>query len=421
MRIALWGAFDIEDSGRLAGARVLAAELRRRLPGAMVTAFAPLGRRRSLALDDGRPAEPIPDGPGAMAAFDCAVVCLGDPLTAPEHAASVWGDAALAAPLRVPPDEATTGCPVIPVDLPPDGAAVPPPLLLLPRLLLAQTLERRLDLQRLLGWLPESGPVVTVAGDARLQGDVDALARALRPRVDAGTAAIEIVVTGRYGGEEAFAASLERALGGRCRRVPGIASIDDAAAAVAASAAVLATPGPCLWLAAALGVPAVAMAAGNQAATVSGLGVPEVSAGALDAAVGRLLEGGIPAAGPAPAVAALDTHLDRLAGSVLMASLRRRGGAVPVSEAERTDAALRIAREALGRRLIAERHVLQSERDAAFRDVASELRSAREEIERLRSELRAALAANDAIVGSRTWRYTQPVRDTLARVRERRR
>src|SRR5690348_13084948 len=99
MRIALWGAFDIEDSGRLAGARVLAAELRRRLPGAMVTAFAPLGRRRSLALDGGRPAEPIPRDGDAMAAFDCVVVCTGDPLTAPEQAAAVWGDAGLATPL----------------------------------------------------------------------------------------------------------------------------------------------------------------------------------------------------------------------------------------------------------------------------------------------------------------------------------
>jgi hypothetical protein len=39
----------------------------------------------------------------------------------------------------------------------------------------------------------------------------------------------------------------------------------------------------------------------------------------------------------------------------------------------------------------------------------------------LRAELAAARAANDAMVASRTWRCTQPVRDGLAWVRERRR
>jgi hypothetical protein len=43
------------------------------------------------------------------------------------------------------------------------------------------------------------------------------------------------------------------------------------------------------------------------------------------------------------------------------------------------------------------------------------------EVQALRAELAAARAAVEAITGSRTWRYSQPVRATLALVRERRR
>src|SRR5690242_9110878 len=101
MRIALWGAFDIEDSGRLSTATVVAAELRRRLPGAVITAFAPLGRRRPLGLDGGRPAEPLGglDAVAAAASFDCILVCGEDALCGSERRALLWDDPAASAPL----------------------------------------------------------------------------------------------------------------------------------------------------------------------------------------------------------------------------------------------------------------------------------------------------------------------------------
>ncbi|HEY0410908.1 MAG TPA: hypothetical protein VGE42_11645, partial [Candidatus Dormibacteraeota bacterium] len=171
-RIALWGAFDVEDCGRVAIPRVLEVELRRRLPGTVVTVFAPLGRLRPLALDGGRPAEPLATlDAGAMerlaGRFDCILVWPDDALTAPVRAAQVWGDAAVAALLRDPPDAGRIGgCPLLPVEL------EAPPALLLPRLLGTRLLECRAAFLRLMGWTWESGPLLTVQGDAGLLGAV---------------------------------------------------------------------------------------------------------------------------------------------------------------------------------------------------------------------------------------------------------
>src|SRR5258708_1749033 len=48
-RIALWGAFDVEDCSRLPTPRGGEAELRRRLAGAVATAFPPLADLRPTA------------------------------------------------------------------------------------------------------------------------------------------------------------------------------------------------------------------------------------------------------------------------------------------------------------------------------------------------------------------------------------
>jgi len=83
--------------------------------------------------------------------------------------------------------------------------------------------------------------------------------------------------------------------------------------------------------------------------------------------------------------------------------------------------ALRTAHEARGRQLFRERAAFQRAQDAAVAALRAELDEVRAEVDRLRSELAAARAANDAMVASLSWRYTQPVRDALAWIRERRR
>jgi hypothetical protein len=418
MRLALWGAFDVEDCGRLATRQVVEAELHRRLPGTVVTVFAPLGRLRPLALDGGRPAEPLATlDAGAVAGlgarFDCIVVCAGDPLAAPDRAAELWGDPAAAALLREPPEPGAAGCPVIRIELSGDGDVEqpPPPALLLARLLAPRLLERRAGFLRSVGWAWGAEPVVTVHGGAGLLGVVDDLAASLLPLVEAGTVAVQLAAAGALDGEEAFAGALESALGSsRCRRLPGVATLEDQAALIAGSTAFLGPPGLGLWLAAALGVPAASPTTGGEGRLLDELGVMQPQPSALAAAVRGLLDPGAPRPTAAAAVARLDRHLDRLAGAVRSGS---RDDPLPTDHAGGVED-LVLAHDARGRQLFAERRALQAALEGAVRDL-------RHEADRLRSELAAARAANDRIVGSRTWRYTQPVRDTLARVRERRR
>jgi hypothetical protein len=304
------------------------------------------------------------------------------------------------------------------IELSDGGGPVPPLALLLPRLLDTRVLEGRARFLQLMGWAWEEGPVLTVQGDGGLLGTVDAIAAALLPLVDAGEVWVQLAASGRLDGEEEFAEALESALGGRCRRLPGVATVEDQAAVVAASTAYLGSPGIGLWLAAALGVPASTPAgAGEDVALLDELGVRHPAPSGLAAGVRRLLTPGAPRPDAAGAAGRLDRHLDRLAAAALAAASKRLAAPLPSGGGE----ALVRAHQALGRQLLAERRTFQSEREAAVRTLEAELRDARDQADRLRSELAAARAANDAVVGSRTWRYSQPVRDTLARVRERRR
>jgi hypothetical protein len=475
-RIALWGAFDVEDCANLSTRRVVETELLRRLPGAAVTAHSPLGARRALALDGGRPARPLPDPAPARleelaAGADCVLVCGGDTLVGDARAAELWdGDATAAASLLIDGLGARLeeSCPVVWAGVSaggrePDPAAVariaaaaprrrpvavldeasrrwlpaapdagevavlPPYALLLPRLLEPELLRVRGDLGHLMEWSWPAGPVLTVHGDAGLLASVGELAAALAPLVESGGVMVQLGATGRCGGEETFAAALEAALGGRCRRLPGAAPPEDHAAALAGSAAFAGPRGFGLWVARALGVPAACLAAtaadGADGVLLDELGVARVAPGDLAAAVPWLL-----GAGPAPPQAAvtrrLDAHLDRLAGLAVLAAARRVAPAAPaapvVPEEERLATLLR-AHQARGLRLLERSAAVTSVCAATISALEQELDAAHAEADRLRAELAAARAATEAVTGSRTWRYSQPVRDAVAHVRERRR
>lgn len=87
---------------------------------------------------------------------------------------------------------------------------------------------------------------------------------------------------------------------------------------------------------------------------------------------------------------------------------------------EEQQALLARAHEARGHRLFAERRAARAALEAAVTGLRAELAETRAEADRLRAERDAARLACDRMVASRTWRYTQPIRDTLARVRDRR-
>ncbi len=414
MRIALMGAFDVEDCDRLAIRRVLETELRRRLHGAVVTVLAPLGRLRPLALDGGRPCEPLAGVAGEGLAqlgarFDCILVCNGDPLANRDRAAAVWGHPDAAAPLDDPPDPGLAGCPVIHLDLWREAEALPPLALLLPRLLEAPLRERRAAFLRVVGWAWEAGSVLIVQGGTGQLALVDALAAALAPLVEAGEVVVQLAAAGALDGEQTFAEALDRAMGGHCRRPTGVVALEDLAALVGVSTGFLGPPGVGLWLAAALGVPAATLPGGGGGDLLDELGVVRTAASDLTAAIRGLLEPGAVRPDAGRALARLDRRLDGFADAIRSASPDH-------PAAERSDArdAMCRAHDALGRRLLAERRALG-------RDLETRLRESRDEADLLRADLAEARDANDAIVGSRTWRYSQPVRGTLSRLRQRRR
>jgi hypothetical protein len=78
-RVGLWGPFDVECLGAALYPRVVRSELARRLPDALVRAYAPLGHLRPTRFDGGEPAEPlgafVDERRRALAAeLDCVVV-----------------------------------------------------------------------------------------------------------------------------------------------------------------------------------------------------------------------------------------------------------------------------------------------------------------------------------------------------------
>ena len=293
-RIALWGTFDVDNYGDHLFPRVAAHELGRRLPGAVVTPFAPYGWLHPTGLDNGRPVAPLgpwsPDRARQLAAAHHLVLVgggelihLNDPLLAP-----VYGTPAAEVDRLAPSrffveglgPELEADCPVVwhSVGVPwvPVGAAaarlrralagrpyvtvrdrhsarrlaeagvqrpvdvVPDSALLIDRIMPAAALLARLDRLRAAGGYPPPGsPVVAVQGCDLLRPHIDAVVGELqRWRAAAGPAAPEVVVleTGRCRGDGPTADTLERAFAaagaGPVWRLPAGAAVEDLAAAI---------------------------------------------------------------------------------------------------------------------------------------------------------------------------------------------
>lgn len=475
MRIALWGAFDVEDVEHHATRWVVEQGLRERLGRCEVAAFSPLGALRPLALDRGRPARALPPpSPDALAELaggvDCVLVCGGDTLVGPERASALWGDGAAAAAAMIDglgPD-LETGCPVIwagvAMDSAPDPvttgriaaaadrrrpitvlddhsrrllaeagvdgdiAVVPPYALALPCRFEPSLLRRRIELLQTAGWTWPPGAAITVSGNRGLLGAVRPIAAALMALVEKATVRVQLVSTGSLNGEDKFADALEEALDGRCRRLPGTATPEDLVAAIAGSAGFVGPPGVGLWFATALGVPATSPAVeeDHDDGLLAELGVCRPPVVDLQAPVASLAGRHPDPHASAAARKRVERQLDTLAALALAATCRRTRPSRPHGKdlgltAEELLDSLRRAHQARGLQLLAERRAFQAEKDAAIAELRAAIAAARDDADRLRSELAAARAANDQMVASRTWRYTQPLRDGLARIREMRR
>jgi len=357
----------------------MCAELGRRLPGARLRLFAPLGGERAMVMNAGWPIEPLgAHEPGRLAelaaALDLVVVGGGELVHTLDWVLAVaYGLPADALAARRPtaffldglgPDLERT-CPVVwsglgvPFELGPEEAAraraalagrpyvsvrdagsrerlrragvtrevavVPDCALLLPRLFSSAGLSAALDALRGAGRYPREGAPVVVHGHAGMLPVVEQVARAVES-VREGRPVVLLSVF-PAAGDCRFAAALAPLLRGEVRLMPDLAAPEQVAAAVAGAGAVVATSLHVSITAVAYGRPLLVVNL-DERAKVDGFAesvgleacvarTPEEVAGRIGPALAR----SAPAGALAEAHARLDAHFDRIAA--LAAGLSR--------------------------------------------------------------------------------------------------
>ena len=385
--VGLFGAFDTGDLGEVALRRVLEAELARRRPDIAVAALAPFGVERPIPGDEGRQAHPLlPPSRTYPYALD-ALIITGDvlsddrswaaryPVGAPiadrdiaslaltgmrgglEPAPSViWF--AVAASGGDTDLSALSGRDVWARDEVTQerlgGTAVQSgdPVLLAGRVFPAEVLRRRADLLRLCGAVPAGRRLVVevTSGFSASPANerlADALAAALRADPKLSVVALTMNPTG----QPLIGASLnvQGVIAERVHHLPRWAGLDDIAATMSRSAAVVATSPAGAHLAASLGA-SVSMADAGQRDRVDA-SIPVIE-GDLPAAIQAMLAGAHPVAIDT-AVETLDGALTELAERLPRDANAHRNAIEP----DLVGSALAI----LQQRLVDERSALQSE------------------------------------------------------------
>ena len=382
--VGLFGAFDTGELGEVALRRVLESELIRRRPDIDVVALAPFGAERPIPGDEGRPARPLPLAAGTGPLGLDALIVAGDVLGDDDHWANRYpvpveamadrGVAALAlSGTRGGRDAAAlvTWFAVGPAggdaklsglagrnawarDLAAQerlgGTAVQSgdPLLLAGRVFSPDALRRRADLLRLCGALPGGRRLLIevvpgLAASPAPEGLVDAIAAALRADLKLSVVVVNLEPT------RESTLRVEGLIAERIHHLPEWVGLDDIAAAMSGSAAVVAVSPAGAHLAASLGVPVSAIDSGlrdrfDPAIPVIDGDVPE--------AIQALLAGRHPVAIDA-AIQTLDGAFAELAERLPRTSASTRTAVEPDS----AGSALAI----LQQRLVDERTALQAE------------------------------------------------------------
>jgi hypothetical protein len=298
--VGLFGAFDTGEVGEIAMRRVIESELGRRRPDIDLIALAPFGAEHPIPGDEGRPARPLPRSVGADALGLDALIIAGDVLGDDRQWAARYG---------VPDDEVSdrgvgalvlTGAlggqevgasaiwfavgaadgevdvsrlegkdvwardPATQERLGGTAAQSGDPVMLAGRVFSPEVLRRRTDLLRLCGALPAGRRVVieTASGLPALSAEhlVEAAVAALQTDPKLSVVVVTLDATGQPPTEAPF-----RVPGVRSERVhtlPVWVGLDDIAAAMSGSVAAVATSPAGANLAAALGVPVMAITPG---------------------------------------------------------------------------------------------------------------------------------------------------------------
>ena len=430
-RVGLWGVFDVEDFGQAVYRQVLGAELARRLPAARLRVFSAGGAGRPTRADRGEPAEPLgrwSPGRATELAERLDFVVVGGSRLAPSGGPGAAGDGD-----RFLVEGPGPGGDVAPgvrwnvvdradeVALRRAGVAgdidvTPHPVVLLPRLIAREVLDKRLEFLRVMGWYPREGGGLVVQGDEALVPLVPRVVGSLRQVLDAQPGLSPVLVELHHDdGDAHFAGALAAALGGRVRRLPAAASQEDVAAAIAASSAFVgSSPVGCL----------AALAYGRPSVRTDGAAAEHDG---LEKALAVALKSGAPERLLVRQQAELDAFFDTVARAAAAAARARHRGhppdpARPALEAELR--ALRRAHRARSERANVERALLADrvvETEADLGATVGELDELRRRAER-ESEARARYEAEcDALRQTRTFRWTAAARRVYGKLNRGRR
>ncbi|HEU5001820.1 MAG TPA: hypothetical protein VFW71_03450 [Actinomycetota bacterium] len=478
-RVGVWGSFGSGQFGDALIPQILRRELRARLPavdirvaapsaeplsgrdhGDTVTALGPWSEQRSRELaaefdcvivagadlfadpDAGRffVEGPVP-GPGGA---PCPVVWLAVGLPAVLTAEQRARLAAVAGSRH----RATATDPAASLHLLEAGVTevgvVADCCLLASRLWVPETLAKRLDYLRLMGWYPRDGAPLVVECGVVPAGGLPALAAGIAAFLGdhPGMGAV-LAETGLPGGDAAFVRSLAAALieagvpEGGWHHLPACASLEDLGAALAACGAFAGGALRSAVVARSFGRPAVLIndGDGSESDRPPGDGGPGL---ALGLALRRAVAGPVWAGHLATELDRLDEALDGAAFIAVSAARHRQAPAISdedrLQALEEQLATLEVAHDARSRRLATERMVFANQLHKAEQEIAA----LKAEAARLREEVSSALAklaqaerslhaeaggraATEAellaLRATRTFRYTAELRSVYGRLR----
>lgn len=474
-RIGVWADWEGDPVRDALTVRVTCAELGRRLPGGSVRSFSSSSDVRPSPHDGGLAVEALGNWSSQRARqlameLDCVVVtgCLpqlptAEPIRATDPSRFLVEGLSPEAEVECPvlwsavrPSQTAIGSlgPVSAkpayrsfleyesgIDLDEATVAVPDPLLLVPRILPGETLARRLEFSRIMGWFPRAGPALVVDISRSLLPEAKEVARALDALVSGRQANVVLVQLQRGDADAEAVEAVAHALATPVYRVPTHALVDDMVAVIA-NASVFASSSP--W--------AIALGLAYERPVEYLAFAPDSSLGQLARVVrdagglvtwaddmAKLLEGdgGRATAGVVSALQAeLDAHFDRIAAVADAAAAARPGlpdgrTLLPPSE---YIAALQLAHRRMQERLDSERRAIADHLLELRRQHEEQLSNSNREIDCLRSEpdaLNARLreisderervvAELKALRNIRALRMLQPARALYARLRGRR-
>jgi polysaccharide pyruvyl transferase WcaK-like protein len=404
-RIAIWGTFDVANYGDLLFPRIFEHEVTRRLPGAAVRSFSPLGDRHPIPLSGGFDSEPLGRWTPQRAAqladeLDFVAIGGGEIIHTHDELYGIWYE--IPKPelegLR-PSDFFIDGvgrdneprCPTawhgvgIPFDFDDAEAArvraaladrcyvsvrdelsrdrlaragvdreihvVPDSAFVLDRLMTPELIAKRVGFLRSIEAYPTDERPLVVQGSNALMPFVDDIGTALRDllRAEASPPPIVLLDTGPCNGDAEFAEAIAPYFDRRPYRVSEGTTVDDIAAAIACSRGFIGLSLHGNLTAFVYGLPSailnlVAYSKLDAFSTEIGPDALVSSKAQLGAAVRRVLAGARPDGDRAALVARVDSHFDALAELAELAAWER--GAPLDMEASVPAAATRFVREA---------------------------------------------------------------------------